>query len=123
LSAGLSPFASPVKPSSRLKPLAGQQLPGLGSVSTQQQQQQQEEVDVAIDVSRLAPPSTAAAAAGASSISAGVPGSAAGGVVVEGPPAGQEAAGAEGYKFSVEGMSCGSCVRSVEAAVAKVRTC
>lgn len=116
LSLGLSPYASLVKPASRLKPLAGQQLPGLASGSAQQQQQQDV---VAIDVSRLAPPLAAAAAGGASSSAAGVPGSAAGGVVAAGLAVVQEG-GAEGYKFSIEGMSCGSCVKSVEAAVAKV---
>jgi hypothetical protein len=75
---------------------------------------------VAIDVSRLAPPLAAAAAAGGASTSAaGVPGSAAGGVVAAGLAVVQEGE-AEGYKFSIEGMSCGSCVKSVEAAVAKV---
>lgn len=114
--AGSTPVASPVKPS-RLKPAPGQQLSAATSTQqAQQQQQQKQEEAVVVDVSRL----PEAHAAAGSSAGAVAPAAGAAALAAELPAAG-EAGVSDSYKFSIEGMSCGSCVKSVESAVAQVR--
>jgi hypothetical protein len=107
-----------VKPS-RLKPFPGQQLSVATSTQQahpQQQQQQEEKEAVVLDVSGLAEPHAAASSsAGAIMPAAGAP------ALAAGLPAVGEAGVSDSYKYSIEGMSCGSCVKAVESAVAQVR--
>lgn len=132
-SAGLSslpsPAPSPVKQSplkpSHLRP-AAQQLPPLPASTAQSAQvlkQQQQQDQVAISVAgpgQIAAAAVGAAAASSSSAAGADAGVAAAGGGLQGLP---EAAvpASEEYKFSIEGMSCGSCVASVEAIVKQVR--
>lgn len=123
---GLSPMASPIR-QSRFKPVSHQQQQGPGQLPAQASIPQQQ--DVLIDVARLLqkpPAATAAAgaaagpvAASSSSAGAGAGGPAGPAVAAEGVPGVGEAV-TESYKFSIEGMSCGSCVKSVESAVGQV---
>jgi hypothetical protein len=130
LSSLTSPAPSPVKQSplkpSHLRP-AAQQLPPLPASTSQSvqvlQQQQQQQDQVAISVAgpgQIAAAAVGAAAASSSSAAGADDGVAAAGGGLQGLP---EAAvpASEEYKFSIEGMSCGSCVASVEAIVKQVR--
>lgn len=99
---------SPLKPSSLLRPAAQllPQLPAGAAAPAQEAQQQQEQVAITV-----AGPGqdTAAAAGGGGAAAAAVSAAAA------------AAPATESFKFSIEGMSCGSCVASIEAAVQQVR--
>lgn len=113
--AGSTPVASPVKPS-RLKPAPGQQLSVATSTQQAQQQRQQQEAEaIVVDVSRLPEADAAASSsAGAAEPAAGAA------ALAAGLPATREPGVSDSYKFSIEGMSCGSCVKSVESSVAQV---
>lgn len=105
-----STTTSLAQPSSRLRPAAAQLFPPLpGSSSLSQEAQQQAAAMGAM-------PEQPAAAGGV----AGPKGAtAAAEVVLEGMP-GAAAAAPDSYKFNIEGMSCASCVASVQGAVQQV---
>lgn len=105
---------SPAKPPSRFfRPVSS------APQKQQQVQQQQDEVDqqqeahlaVVVQGEEAAEPSSSSAAAAAGGVGAGAAAAA---------TAAGEAADSESFKFLIEGMSCGSCVASVEASVAQV---
>lgn len=99
--------ASPAQPTRFIKPTAAQQLPRLApSLTSLPQKQQEPQTEVAINVAPQ--PDAATAAASASSRAAAAAG-------------GLEGAAPDSYKFNIEGMSCGSCVASVQGAVGQVR--